>query len=110
MKADSRQVMFNEVKELQAESLKIAHIVDKSIRKKKMRDEEALIVERLMPLGWFKDIYDAAATFYDTILGDSVNDLTLWLKTYTQSPLRELRSFANGIQIVRLRKDEELTG
>jgi len=29
----------------------IAHIVDKSIRKKKMRDEEALIVERLMPLG-----------------------------------------------------------
>jgi len=77
----------------------IAHIVDKSIRKKKMRDEEALIVERLMPLGWFRDIYDAAATFYDTIMGDSVDDLTLWLKTYAQSPLRELRSLAYGIQM-----------
>ena len=77
----------------------IAHIVDKNIRKKKMRDEEALIVERLMPLGWFRDIYDAAATFYDTIMGDNVDDLTLWLRTYAQSPLRELRSFAYGIQM-----------
>ena len=102
--------MFNEVKELQAESLQIAHIVDKSIRKKKMQGEEASIVERLMPLGWFRDIYNAAATFYDTIMGDSVDNLILWLKTYAQSPLRELRSFANGIQIVRLRKNEELTG
>ena len=109
-KADSRQVMFNEVKELQAESLQIAHIVDKSIRKKKMQGEEASIVERLMPLGWFRDIYNAAATFYDTVMGDSVDNLILWLKTYAQSPLRELRSFANGIQIVRLRKDEELAG
>ena len=101
-KTDSRQAMFNEVKELQAAGLKtaqIAHIVDKSIRKKKMRDGEALIVERLMPLGWFKDIYDAAATFYDTIMGDSVDDLTVWLKTYAQSPLRELRSLAYGIQM-----------
>ena len=77
----------------------IAHIVDKSIRKKKMRDEEALIVERLMPLGWFRDIYDAAVSFYDTIMGDSVDNLTLWLKTYAQSPLRELRSFAYGVQM-----------
>lgn len=77
----------------------IAHIVDKSIRKKKMQEEEASVVERLMPLGWFRDIYDAAATFYDTIMGDSVDDLTLWLKTYAQSPLRELRSFAYGIQM-----------
>ena len=77
----------------------IANIVDKSIRKKKMQDEEASIVERLMPLGWFRDIYDAAATFYDTIMGNSVDNLTLWLKTYAQSPLRELRSFAYGIQM-----------
>ena len=52
-----------------------------------------------MPISWFRDIYDAAATFYDTIMGDSVDNLTLWLKTYAQSPLRELRSFAYGIQM-----------
>ena len=98
-KADSWQVMFNEVKELQAAGLKIAHIVDKSIRKKKMQGEEASIVERLMPLSWFRDIHNAAATFYDTIMGDSVDNLTLWLKTYAQSPLRELLSFAYGIQM-----------
>lgn len=77
----------------------IANIVDKSIRKKKMQDDEASIVESLMPLGWFRDIYNAAAAFYDTIMGNSVDNLTLWLKTYAQSPLRELRSFAYGIQM-----------
>ena len=41
----------------------------------------------------------SAATFYDTIMGDSVDDLTVWLKTYAQSPLRELRSLAYGIQM-----------
>lgn len=94
--------MFNEVKEPQAAGLKIAQIanfVDKSIRKKKMQDEEASIVERLMPFSWFRDIYDVAAFFYDTIMGDSVNYLTLWLKNFAQSPLRELRSFAYGIQM-----------
>ena len=64
-----------------------------------MQDEEASIGERLMPLGWFRDIYNADATFYDTIMGDSVDNLTLWLKTYAQSPLRELRSFAYGVQM-----------
>lgn len=133
---DSRQVMFNEVKELQApfydhyhylsgghrgfrskqdvaemqkspdakrEPLlpirQIVHIVDKSIRRKPMRDKEASLVEGLMSLGWFRDIYGAAASFYDMIMCDNVNDLTLWLKTYAQSPMQELRSFAYGIKM-----------
>ena len=77
----------------------IAHIVDKSIRKKNMHEKEASLVEKLMSFGWFKDIYGAAASFYDTIMGDNVGNLTLWLKAYAQSPLQELRSFAYGIQM-----------
>lgn len=77
----------------------IAHIVDKSIRKKKMQDKEISLVEKLMSFGWFRDIYIAAINFYDTIMGDNVDNLTLWLKNYAQSPLHELRSFAYGIQM-----------
>lgn len=77
----------------------IANIVDKSIRKKQMRNKEASLVEGLMSFGWFRDIYGAASSFYDTIMGDNVSDLALWLKTYAQSPLQELRSFAYGIQM-----------
>ena len=77
----------------------IAHIVDRSIRKKNMHEKEASLVEKMMSFGWFKDIYGAAASFYDTIMGDNVGNLTLWLKAYAQSPLQELRSFAYGIQM-----------
>ena len=77
----------------------IAQIVDKSIRKKKMHDKEISLVEKLMSFGWFRDIYGAAATFYDTIMGDNVGNLNLWLKAYEQSPLQELRSFAYGIKM-----------
>lgn len=77
----------------------IAQIVDKSIRKKKMHDKETSLIEKMMLFGWFRDIYGAADTFYDTIMGDNVGNLTLWLKAYSQSPLQELRSFAYGIQM-----------
>lgn len=64
-----------------------------------MHEKEASLVEKMMSFGWFKDIYGAAASFYDTIMGDNVGNLTLWLKAYAQSPLQELRSFACGIQM-----------
>ena len=77
----------------------IAHIVDKGIRKKKMHDKETSLVEKLMSFGWFRDIYSAAAAFYDTIMGNNVSDLALWLESYAKSPIQELRSFAYGIQM-----------
>lgn len=77
----------------------IAHIVDKSVRKKQMQNKEAPLVEGLMSFSWFREIYGAASSFYDTIMGDNVSDLTLWLKTYAQSSLQELRSFAYGIKM-----------
>ena len=60
---------------------------------------EISIVEKLRAFGWFRDIYDAASSFYDTIMGNNVSNLTLWLNAYGKSPLKELRSFAYGIKM-----------
>lgn len=77
----------------------ISHIVEKSIRKKKMESYESKLVEKMMSFGWFIDIYDAASIFYQTIMGDDVDRLSSWLNTYAQSPIAELRSFAYGIKM-----------
>ncbi len=77
----------------------IAHIVDKSIRKKKMVKDEVTLVEKMMSFGWFRDIYNAASSFYATIMGDDINDLDTWLENYGKSPIQELRSFAYGIRM-----------
>ena len=76
----------------------IAHIVDKSVRKKKMRTEEETFVSKMMTFSWFRDIYNAASSFYATIMGDEVADLDTWLETYGKSPIRELQSFVYGIK------------
>ena len=77
----------------------IAQIVDKSIRKKKMVKDEVTLVEKMMSFGWFRDIYNAASSFYATIMGDDINDLDTWLENYGKSPIQELRSFAYGIRM-----------
>ncbi len=77
----------------------IAHIVDKSIRKKEMAQVEATLVERMMTFDWFRNIYNAAFSFCETIMGDEVDNLDTWLENYGKSPIQELRSFAYGIRI-----------
>lgn len=75
----------------------IAHIVDKSIRKKQMQALEISLVDKLGSFGWFREIYNAASSFYGTIMGNNAMDLSRWLDTYAKSPIKELRSFAYGI-------------
>ena len=77
----------------------IAHIVDKSIRERTMQPMESSLVDKLMSFGWFRDIYNAASSFYSTIMGDKAANLSLWLNTYGQSPIKELRTFAYGIMM-----------
>ena len=77
----------------------IAHIVDKSIRNKKMVQDEVTLVEKMMLFGWFRDIYNAASSFYATIMGNDIDDLDTWLENYGKSPIQELRSFAYGIKM-----------
>lgn len=75
----------------------IAGIVDRSIRQKKMSQEEQSLVKRMYAFGWFRDIYTAASSFYSTIMGDNKSLLESWLGSYGKSPIQELRSFAYGI-------------
>ena len=77
----------------------IAHIVDKSIRKEKMVHAEVVLVEKMMSYGWFRDIYNAASSFYATIMGSDIDELDSWLDSYGKSPIKELRSFAYGIRM-----------
>jgi len=77
----------------------IAGIVDKSIRQKKMTEEEQTLIEKMQGYGWFRDIYSAASSFYNTIMGDDISLLSSWLESYGQSPISELRSFAYGIKM-----------
>ena len=77
----------------------IAGIVDKSIRQKKMTPEESALIEKMQGYGWFRDIYSAASSFYTTIMGDDTSLLGSWLKSYGESPISELRSFAYGIKM-----------
>ena len=77
----------------------IAHIVNKSIYNKKLQDKEVSLVEKLTQFGWFREIYDAASSFYDTIKGDKVSKLMTWLNSYAESPIKELCSFAYGIKM-----------
>ena len=76
----------------------IAEIRNKSVRKKKMRTEEETFVSKKMTFSWFRDIYNAASSFYATIMGDKVADLDTWLETYGKSPIKELQSFVYGIK------------
>lgn len=64
-----------------------------------MVQDEVTLVEKMMSFGWFRDIYNAASSFYATIMGDNLDDLGTWLENYGSSPLQELRSFAYGIKM-----------
>jgi len=79
----------------------IANIVDMSIRKKKMVQDEIWLVEKMISFGWFRDIYNAASSFYAAIMGDNIDNLDTWLENYGNSPVQELRSFAYGIKMDR---------
>jgi transposase len=77
----------------------MAHIADKSIRNKKMELTEQMLVDKMMTFGWFREIQEAASTFYRTIMGQDVENLTSWLAAYGKSPIAELHTFAYGIRM-----------
>lgn len=77
----------------------IAHIVNKSIYNKELQDKEVSLVENLTQFGWFREIYNAASSFYDVIRDGKVSNLMVWLNNYAESPIKELRSFTYGIKI-----------
>ena len=77
----------------------IAHITDKSLRKRRMSQDENLLINQMMGFGWFKEIYSAAASFYTTIMGNDTSALDIWVSTYDHSDIKELRSFTYGLKM-----------
>ncbi len=77
----------------------IAHIVEKSLRAKKLETDEAHLLGRLMTLEWFKEVYSAAGSFYKSIMGTDVNDVLVWLDAYRNSSIKELKTLAYGISL-----------
>lgn len=77
----------------------IAYIVDKNIRGKDMKEDENALVEKLLNLKWFNDIYFAAESFYAVIRGDDVAALDTWISTYENSAIAKLKTFVYGIKM-----------
>ena len=77
----------------------IAHIVEKSLRVRKLETKEEHLIDQLMTLNWFREIYIAAGSFYKTIMGTDVNNLLTWLDTYRNSCIKELKTLAYGISL-----------
>ena len=57
---------------------------------------EVALVEKMMSYGWFRDIYNAASSFYAPIMGNDIAALDSWLDAYGKYPLQALRSLAYG--------------
>lgn len=77
----------------------ISFIADKSIRGKKMRDEEKSLIIKMLTLEWFKEIYTAAKNFYHIIKGDDITAIKPWITSYEKSPIGKIRTFVYGIKM-----------
>lgn len=77
----------------------IAFIVEKSLRTKKLDTKETYLINQLMTLEWFREIYTAADSFYKTIMETDVNGVVRWLDTYRNSCIKELKTLACGIDL-----------
>lgn len=77
----------------------IALIVEKSLRAKKLDTKETNLINQLMTLEWFREIYTAADSFYKTIMGTDVNGVVSWLDNYRDSCIKELKTLACGINL-----------
>ncbi len=77
----------------------IAYMVDKSIRGKNIKEDENELVEKLLNLKWFNEIYNAAESFYAVIKGDNVAALKAWISTYEESTITKLKTFVYGIKM-----------
>lgn len=64
-----------------------------------MKEDENALVEMLLNLKWFNDMYFAAESFYAVIRGDDVTALDTWISTYENSTIAKLKTFVYGIKM-----------
>lgn len=77
---------------------RISVIINKSIYQKKVNKPEEELIETLSEFYWFKQMYEAAKSFYCIITGTETDKLIRWMKEFWNTNLQTLKTFLLGIR------------
>jgi transposase len=75
----------------------ISSIVDKGIRMKELDEKEDILIQTLISIPWFKEIYNAATSFYKIFKEPNGGQLAEWINEYRDTELAKLKTFITGI-------------
>lgn len=75
----------------------ISSIVDKGIRMKELDEKEDILIQTLMSIPWFEEIYNAATSFYKIFKEPNDGQLAEWINEYRDTELNKLKTFITGI-------------
>ncbi len=71
--------------------------IDKSMKNKKLSEQEIKNIDAFMTKDWFKTIYDAAISFYAALKYKDSTKIKEWAKCYADSNITQLKRTAYGI-------------
>lgn len=77
----------------------IGRIMDRSMRGKKLNEQESKMISQMMTLDWFATIYNAAAEFRELLKSNNPQRLDTWIETYEHSAITRLKRFVYGIKM-----------
>ena len=77
----------------------IGNIIDRSMRNKVLNEQEGRLISKLLTLGWFNTLYNAAAEFKDLLKSNNPDRLTTWIETYENTSIERLRRFVYGVKM-----------
>ncbi|WP_455586946.1 ISL3 family transposase [Bacteroides sp.] len=77
---------------------RISAIIGKSICQGKINKSEEELIGTLSEFSWFKQMYDAAKSFYSIITGTETDKLIRWMKEYWNTNVQTLKTFLLGIR------------
>lgn len=77
----------------------ISSIVDKGIRMKELDEKEDVLIQTLMSIPWFEEIYNAATSFYKIFKRSNDGQLAEWINEYRDTELKKLKTFITGIML-----------
>lgn len=79
----------------------ISIITFKSIKGYSLNNQAIKLIDTLMTFDWFQEIYNAAKSFYQIIMGTDSNKLTGWISQYQNTTIAKLKTFIKGIVLDR---------
>lgn len=75
----------------------IVNITFNKIRGKEITAYESDLINRLMRLKWYSEVYLAIESFYWIIKGDNPQSITTWTNKYLSTSVKQLSTFVRGI-------------